>query len=396
MKLSEFNFEYPDALVAQAPLAERDQARLLVWDGRAETKRDSRFANLGGELRTVFSAKADVPILLIVNDSKVYPARIRVRKESGARGEVFILSPQREQDIACLLRPLKKLKTGDALLSEISGQPVFLVAGLNPPRVDNVSGKSTAELMNEFGEMPLPPYIERDPAKVADPSVAAMDKLRYQTVYAKELGSSAAPTAGLHFTSAVLNDCAEKNIVLAGVTLHVGLGTFQPVTADNIHEHEMHSEICTIPRVTMLKIVEHIKNNWPIVFVGTTSLRAVESVFLRALGYSLRDSCQQKRETLAEHIRQGKVNGEMLLKAVDEWIETDLFIRPLDKGFVYRPMCGHGMITNFHQPESTLTMLIASLVGYEQWRTIYSHAIDTQYRLFSYGDSSLLVFPSCT
>ena len=393
MKLSDFQYEFPDELVAQTPLPERDRSRLLVWDGRSGQKNDSVFSRLAGELRSVFSAAGKSPILLLVNDSKVYPARVRIRKESGARGEVLILSPQRDTDISCLLRPAKKLKVGDVLLCESSGRPAFLVKNLNPPLVDNVSGVSLQELMDEQGEMPLPPYIERDPAQISDPSVSAMDRLRYQTVYARHVGSSAAPTAGLHFTSAVLEDCAANQISVCGVTLHVGLGTFQPVKVDNVDEHTMHVEHCTIPTATMQKIIEHAENRWPIVFVGTTSFRAVESVLLNALGWSLKDACLRPGEGLLSLFEKRSVSKDKLMGIANEWIQSDLFIRPSSKTSIYRPVCGDGIITNFHQPESTLVMLISALLGYENWKTLYTHAVTSGYRLFSYGDSSLLIFP---
>lgn len=396
MKLTDFSFEYPEELVAQAPLPERDRSRLLVWDGRFQSRKDSTFVQIASELRNVFAPQSQNPILLIVNDSKVYPARVRVRKESGARGEVFILTPQRENEISCLLRPLKKMRVGDVLLAEHSDQPVFRVTSLSPVLVDNISGRTLMDLMYDSGEMPLPPYIVRDPNKLMNPSVTALDRLRYQTVYARELGSAAAPTAGLHFTPSVIADCNEKNIVIAGVTLHVGLGTFQPVTAQNISEHEMHGELCQIPRTTMLKIIEHLEKDWPIVFVGTTALRTVESVLLNALGFRLNEACIGQRQRLSQSLAQGTVTHEHLIKAADDWIETDLFIRPSNQEFLYTPLCGDGMITNFHQPESTLAMLIASLIGYNHWRELYRYAISERYRLFSYGDSSLLIFPGLT
>lgn len=393
MKLSEFNFNYPEELVAQSPLAERDQARLLVWDGRSGRLSDSVFSGLANNLSELFVDRGSRPILLIVNDSKVYPARIRIKKMSGMRGEVFILTPHREANIACLLRPLKKLKVGDVLCSERGQQPVFRVESLDPPRVENISGISLAELMNSEGEMPLPPYIVRDPSKVADPSLSALDKLRYQTVYARDEGSAAAPTAGLHFTPSVLNDCAQKNIIVAGVTLHVGLGTFQPVTVENINEHDMHEEICCLPQSTLTRIIEHTENGWPIIFVGTTALRTVESVLLRSCGFDLKEATLKKRDVLSQMLSDGRVTKEDLLRISDEWIKTDLFIRPSQRDFVYQPLCGEGIITNFHQPESTLVMLISSLLGYEPWRQLYQHAVTQRYRLFSYGDSSLLIFP---
>lgn len=393
MKLTDFRYEYPEELVAQTPLPERDRSRLLVWDGRTGREKDSVFLRVAEELRSAFSKGGKPPVLLLVNDSKVYPARIRIRKQSGARGEVLVLSPQRQSDISCLLRPVKKLKVGDVLLCESSGRPVFAVKSLNPPLVDNISGVSVQELMDEQGEMPLPPYIVRDPVRINDPSVSALDRLRYQTVYARKVGSSAAPTAGLHFTSGVLEDCEAQQISVHGVTLHVGLGTFQPVNVENVDDHEMHFEHCSVPNSTMKKIIEHVENRWPIVFVGTTSFRAVESVLLSAIGWSLKDACQRPGENLLSMLESGRLPKERLMDIADEWIQTDLFIRPLSLASVYRPMCGDGIITNFHQPESTLVMLISAFLGYGNWKNLYTHAVSSRYRLFSYGDSSLLIFP---
>jgi S-adenosylmethionine:tRNA ribosyltransferase-isomerase len=207
------------------------------------------------------------------------------------------------------------------------------------------------------------------------------------------VGSSAAPTAGLHFTGAVLEDCAANQISICGVTLHVGLGTFQPVNVENLDEHKMHVEHCSVPKTTMLKIIEHVENRWPIVFVGTTSFRAVESVLLSALGWPLKDACLRSGEGLLSLFENRSLTKEKLLVIADEWVQTDLFIRPLSGSSIYRPVCGDGIITNFHQPESTLVMLISALLGYENWKTLYTHAVASRYRLFSYGDSSLLIFP---
>ncbi|NBO38973.1 tRNA preQ1(34) S-adenosylmethionine ribosyltransferase-isomerase QueA [bacterium] len=393
MKLSDFYYEFPEELVAQKPLAERDQARLLCSDDLGDDLQDRNFSELADVIRHRFPIHLFPSVLLIVNDSKVFPARLRVRRKSGARGEVFVLSTKNENEIPCLLRPQKKLRTGEEILSEASGQAVFKIIQLDPPLVANISGLPLGELLACEGEMPLPPYIERDPQKIVDPSVAALDRLRYQTVYARHEGSAAAPTAGLHFTPQVLAACSESGIKMAHVTLHVGLGTFQPVTAENLVEHQMHSELCVIPNSTMQHLIEHLKNGWPVLFVGTTSLRCVESVLLRALDYEIEKACEHERKTLSELFADEPIRiKDTLLESADQWMETRLFVRPVSKQWFYRPLCGNGIITNFHQPESTLVMLIASLVGYDRWKNIYSHAIANRYRLFSYGDSSLLFF----
>lgn len=394
MKTHEFHFDYPEELVAQIPLAERDSARLLFWDAAVSQPQDRIFSELPNVIREKFPASAFPSVLLVVNDSKVYPARMRCKRPSGGRCEVFILSTLSDKDIPCLLRPLKKLRVGEVLLSEEGGKPVFAIQSVDPPRVENISGLPLHELLAQSGEMPLPPYIERDPEKARDPSLSAMDRLRYQTVYARDEGSAAAPTAGLHFTPNVLADCAQNGIKIAPVTLHVGLGTFQPVVANEIDEHLMHHEICSVPQTTMDALIEHTDKGWPIFFVGTTALRCVESVMLKALGFDLATAGQERRTSLAENWSEGSLALIKKLKSASGvWHSTNLFIRPSDRNFLYRTQCGSGIITNFHQPESTLAMLIASLLGYDVWRMLYGHAVDSRYRLFSYGDSSLLLFP---
>ena len=394
MKRTDFNFEYPEELVAQSPLAERDRARLLFWNGHKDLKQDRNFSELPAILREKYPQSKFESILLIVNDSKVFPARMRCKRKSGGRAEVFVLSTQAENDIPCLLRPQKKLRVGEVLFSEESARPAFEIQSLEPPRVKNISGVPLLELLGADGEMPLPPYIERDPEKIFDPSLAALDRLRYQTVYAKDLGSAAAPTAGLHFTPNVLTECDQLGIKLAPVTLHVGLGTFQPVTTEVIEDHKMHNEICYIPSSTMNLLIEHIENSWPIFFVGTTSLRCVESILLKAEGLEVSKAGGQSRLPLSASwkLRQNEIK-EKLNAVAENWHETNLFVRPTSENLIYRPLCGDGIITNFHQPESTLAMLIASLLGYSAWQNLYQHAVTEKYRLFSYGDSSLLLFP---
>jgi S-adenosylmethionine:tRNA ribosyltransferase-isomerase len=394
MNRTKFNFDFPEHLVAQVPLPERDCARLLCWDHPFNQKQDRNFSELPVMLRERFPRSKFDSVLLIVNDSRVYPARMRVTRKSGGSAEVFVLSAQSEEHIPCLLRPQKKLRVGEVLHCEGDGSPVFEITSINPPQVKNISGLVLSELLAARGEMPLPPYIERTPSKLADPSLGAIDKMRYQTVYAKESGSCAAPTAGLHFTPKVIESCSELGISIATVTLHVGLGTFQPVTAEFIHEHKMHEEFFQIPTSTTEQILSHLDHGWPIVFVGTTSLRCVESAFLLAqqidisrAGSSVRDSAKSvwgvKRDAVSSALRA----------ISDHWHKTDLFIQPADENFRYSTQCGDAIVTNFHQPESTLTMLIASLLGYGSWRELYDHAIQSEYRLFSYGDSSLLIFP---
>lgn len=394
MNRKDFHFNFPAELVAQSPLPERDSARLLYWNAEEHKREDRHFSELAQILRERFPQRDFPSILLIVNDSKVFPARVRCRKESGGRAEVFILSTRSENEIPCLLRPQKKMREGEILYVEETGEAVFEVVSLQPPKVKNISGLPLADLLSHVGEMPLPPYIERDPKKVSDPSLHAQDRMRYQTVYAKDLGSAAAPTAGLHFTPAVLEQCSKSGIMISPVTLHVGLGTFQPVTADHIDEHQIHTEICSISSGTMEQLIHHLNQGWPIFFVGTTSFRCVESVLLKMRGIDVAGAGGERRESLRTLWPAHADEWMKEMRSIaDVWHETSLFIRPRTKDFVYLPSCGHGIVTNFHQPESTLAMMIAALLGYEHWRALYQHAVDQKYRLFSYGDSSLLLFP---
>jgi len=394
MNRTKFKYDFPDHLVAQVPLPERDRARLLCWDGHLNQKQDRNFSELPMLLRERFPRAQFESILLVVNDSRVYPARMRVSRKSGGSAEVFVLSDLSDEGIPCLLRPQKKLRLGEVLYSDVDGAPVFEITNMNPAEVKNISTQSLPDLLATCGEMPLPPYIERTPSKLSDPSLGAIDKMRYQTVYARESGSCAAPTAGLHFTPKVIESCSELGITIAPVTLHVGLGTFQPVTAEQIHEHKMHEELFQISVSTTEQILTHLDRGWPIVFVGTTSLRCVESAFLQAQNIDISGAGSSVRTPVKCHwaARRDQVSSALRATA-GQWHKTDLFIQPDNEDFLYSTQCGDGIVTNFHQPESTLTMLIASLLGYRSWRELYEYAVQSEYRLFSYGDSSLLVFP---
>lgn len=394
MKREKFNFEFPEKLVAQTPLPERDSARLLCWEGELQQKQDRNFSELPMLLRERFPRSKFGSVLLILNDSRVYPARMRVNRKSGGSAEVFVLSTRSDGRIPCLLRPQKKLRVGEVLVSGSDNSPFFEIVGMNPPEVKNISGMSLANLLADHGEMPLPPYIERTPNRLSDPSLGALDKMRYQTVYAREMGSCAAPTAGLHFTPKVIESCSELDIAIAPVTLHVGLGTFQPVTAEQIHEHKMHEEIFQIPSSTTEQILNHLNHGWPIIFIGTTSLRCVESAFLLAQGFDLKTAGSFERKSAKSQWAVKREEVSAALRSIsDQWHTTNLFIQPSGEEFLYSTQCGDGIVTNFHQPESTLTMLIASLLGYQSWRQLYDSAIESEYRLFSYGDSSFLIFP---
>lgn len=334
--VSEFDYVLPPELIAQAPLAERSASRLLHV--RQQALDDRHFRDLP-ELLTPGD-------LLVMNDSRVLHARLFGRKETGGEVEVLIERPLGEREALAMVRASKSPKPGSRLrLADAFDVEVLGRAGeffhLRFPE-----GESVVELIERHGALPLPPYIDR--------AAAQADEKRYQTVYAHELGSVAAPTAGLHFDDAVLAALAERGVRRAFVTLHVGAGTFQPVRAEKIEDHQMHRECYTIPAATVEAIAETRARGGRVICVGTTSLRALESA------------------------AQG---GELMAGSG----ETGIFITP---GFDFK--VADGLVTNFHLPRSTLLMLVSALAGITTIRAAYAHAVTERYRFFSYGDAMLL------
>lgn len=380
MKRSLFNYECPEHLIAQSPTDKRENSRLLVYVPEKKIE-DHYFFQLPELLKNFFSLTEQRKLLLIKNNSYVYPARIRIRRKSGARGEVFLLELGNKESYSCLLRPKAKLKIGESLFLDLEEEiPIFEVTDLENPKVRIVQKLSASDIVQKYGEMPLPPYIKRDPKK-NEGIFGETDKHRYQNVYANQdlLGSQAAPTAGLHFSEEIVENLKKCHIETEFVTLHVGLGTFSPVVVDSINDHIMHEEQYFVHTQTVQRIQEFILQKNPIIFVGTTSLRTIES-FMKLVS---------KTEGLSvEH-------PDFFNKALSftgKWHKTNIFIKPKDLVDRYCPAVGDGIITNFHLPESTLVMLISALVGYENWKKIYDHAVKNKYRFFSYGDSSLLLF----
>ena len=245
--------------------------------------------------------------------------------------------------------------------------------------------------------MPLPPYIKRDPQKVSH-HTGELDKERYQTVYSQDelVGSSAAPTAGLHFTENIISQCQLAGAEFVYVTLHVGLGTFFPIQTEMLAAHAMHEEHYYIDKYVASKICEYTLKMYPIFFVGTTSLRTTESFFRKIMGNYFKHHkyfCSESfshEEFLSILAREDFYS--FLNDYTDKWQSTNLFIFPQDKGSIIKPIIGDALITNFHQPESTLAALVAAIMGYDFWKKFYLHAVHHHYRFFSYGDSSLLIF----
>ncbi|HEY9103612.1 tRNA preQ1(34) S-adenosylmethionine ribosyltransferase-isomerase QueA [Chitinimonas sp.] len=335
MQLADFDYHLPEHLIAQFPPKERGGSRLLhlpVGEGLA----DRQFADLPGLLRA-----GD---LLVLNDTRVIKARLFGQKDSGGQVEVMVERVLGEFEALAMVRASKSPKPGGGLVFGERWRATMLERQGEFFRLRFVDPVLT--VLEEAGRLPLPPYIEHQPD--------GADAERYQTVFAREPGAVAAPTAGLHFTEAMLATLAARGISHARLTLHVGAGTFQPVRVENVAEHRMHHERYSIPAETLAAIRETRARGGRVVAVGTTSLRALEA------------SCQQ---------------GELAEPEGD----TDIFITP---GYPFRLV--DVLITNFHLPKSTLLMLVSAFMGYDRMRAAYAHAVQQEYRFFSYGDAMLL------
>ncbi len=337
MQLSDFDYELPEELIAQAPLPSRHRSRLMHLDGLSGAISDHRFEELGN-----FFRPGD---LLVFNDTRVIKARLFGVKDTGGKVEIMIERVLGADKALAMLRASRAPKAGQQVIID-EGMRLDLVS-----REDDLFVIAFPEdvfsILDRFGRVPLPPYIARNPD--------AVDEARYQTVYAAHPGAVAAPTAGLHFDEAMLARLAEAGVASAYVTLHVGAGTFQPVREEDIDRHVMHTEWYRIPDATV-EVLELTKaRGGRICAVGTTSLRALESA---------------ADET-------GRVRGGSA--------ETRLFIRP---GFRFRVV--QRLLTNFHLPRSTLLMLVAAFAGLDNVMLAYRHAVQEQYRFFSYGDAMLL------
>ena len=393
--LREYEYTLPEERIAKFPLEKRDQSKLLHYqNGKIE---HFQFFNLPELLPS--------DTLLVYNDTKVIPARLIFQRESGAKIEIFLLSPVAPTTVIpeimlakfpvtweTMIGNAKKWKDGEILTGRVQmgEKEVILQARLVDRESKLVSFSwndaevAFVDLVEASGEIPLPPYLNRKPEKE--------DKDRYQTVYSKKEGAVAAPTAGLHFTEEVFDELRRKGVQEAQVTLHVSAGTFQPIKVDNVLEHPMHSEQIQVTRETIEKLYLH---SGTVIAVGTTSIRTLESLFW--FGVKL---IEEKGEEffipkLFAYDRRDKVpNKTESLKAILDWMDsrqldsilgqTEIFIFP---GYQYRMI--QGLITNFHQPGSTLILLIATILG-EDWKNVYQEALDQNYRFLSYGDSSLL------
>ncbi|MFB9770160.1 tRNA preQ1(34) S-adenosylmethionine ribosyltransferase-isomerase QueA [Lactiplantibacillus modestisalitolerans] len=341
LTLEDFDYDLPHELIAQTPIKKRDTSRLLELNRQTGAMQDKHFYDILDELNP-----GDA---VVMNNSRVMPARLYgVKPQTGGHAEVLLLHNTEGDEWETLMKPAKRAKVG----TEISFGDGQLTATVTAEKEDGIRmikfhyDGIFMEILERLGETPLPPYIKE---KLDDPD-------RYQTVYAKENGSAAAPTAGLHWTKELLQKVQDKGVKLVYITLHVGLGTFRPVEEDNIEDHKMHSEFYRLDEEAAKTLNEVRRNGGRIIATGTTSIRTLETIGT-------------------------KFNGE--IKADSGW--TDIFIKP---GYDWKVV--NAFITNFHLPKSTLVMLVAAFTGRDLILKAYQHAIDERYRFFSFGDAMFI------
>lgn len=340
MKTHDFWFDLPEELIAQTPLQQRDSSRLLKLDRATGAVEHRHFYDILEYLQP-----GDC---LVMNDSRVLPARLLGHRPTGGAVEVLLLRDLGDKKWECLCKPGRKMQVGNEVIfgdGELSATVTEVKEDGNRVVEFHYEG-IFLEVLERLGKMPLPPYIKAE----------LQDQERYQTVYSREVGSAAAPTAGLHFTNELLEKIRAKGVKTAFVTLHVGLGTFRPVKAENILEHHMHSELCMMSAETAAILNETKQNGGRVICVGTTSCRTLESL----------------------------VNEDGSFEAKSKW--TEIFIYP---GYTFKAM--DGLITNFHLPESTLVMLVSAFAGREHVLAAYDEAVKERYRFFSFGDAMCIL-----
>jgi S-adenosylmethionine:tRNA ribosyltransferase-isomerase len=396
IRIEEYQYDLPAERIAKYPLAQRDASKLLLF--RQNNVSEDTYSNLAQYI--------PAGALMLFNNTKVIPARLHMAKPTGGIVEIFCLEPLGELSFEmakhgecewkCLVGGAKKWKEG----------PVSATWGTNTDQIHQLSAEviergsthfsikfrwqpaefTFAEVLSSIGQIPLPPYLDREAEE--------LDRERYQTIYADLEGSVAAPTAGLHFTQAVFAELENKNIDLDYVTLHVGAGTFKPVSAATIGHHDMHAEYFDVSRDLLQKLTSAHQAQRPVVAVGTTTLRTLESLYL--MGCKLIDNPNLDRETLeirqwdAYELDREGIPVEKALQALLTWLEASQFERLVAKtqlliapGYPVKMITG--LCTNFHQPGSTLLLLVAALVG-EEWKNMYQYALDHEFRFLSYGD----------
>ena len=400
--IDEYNYPLPDERIAKYPLAKRDASKLLVYNNQKITE-------------SVFSSVSDfLPhnALLVYNNTRVIQARLLFKKDTGASIEVFCLEPLQPADYAqslgsttecvwkCMIGNLKKWKEGKLSKQiELAGEKCTFTAERHQTEGNTHSVKFSwdnaaihfADILENAGELPIPPYLHR--------KTEESDLTTYQTVYSKIKGSVAAPTAGLHFTEDVFDSLKPKQITIEEVTLHVGAGTFQPVKTRDIAEHHMHTEVISVQRSTIENLLKQLGN---IIAVGTTSVRTLESLYYIGRQVQEGTGTGEGKENMELSVSQWEpyenneeVSTSDALQSLLDYMyennlttlhaETQIMIKP---GYKFRVV--DGMITNFHQPKSTLLLLVSAFVG-GNWKQIYDYALENDFRFLSYGDSSLLM-----
>jgi S-adenosylmethionine:tRNA ribosyltransferase-isomerase len=394
--MSDFGYELPEEKIARYPLEKRDASKLLVWEsGKIQ---EGHYNGIGNFLPK--------PSLLVFNNSRVVEARMFFQKPTGGQIEIFCLEPHAEQSVAdgmrqtksvlwiCLIGGASKWKRQQILIKEF-GQ-IRLEARFIEKRTDDFviefswtpSELSFESILHQLGSIPLPPYLKR--------SADFSDAERYQTVYAEESGSVAAPTAGLHFNEQLIQSLADKGIEPLYITLHVGAGTFMPVKTNKLSEHRMHEEFIEVRAVNIEKLIS--KLDGPIIAVGTTSLRTLETFYWLGLKISKHKNISAEELFLEQdypYLETDKISTAEALKHLLDWLKTkpegklntktQLFIVP---GYSFKIV--GGLITNFHQPHSTLLLLVAAFIG-PSWKSAYRFALEHGYRFLSYGDGCLFL-----
>lgn len=395
IRISDYNYPLPDHRIAKHPLAAREQCKLLCY-------------KVGGEISEghFYDVPAVLPekAMLVYNNTRVINARLRFRKSTGSTIEIFCLEPVAPCDYQlifqttqsctwlCLVGNSKRWKQGPLTQEiEVDGKTVTLEANRGERRGNSFEiefswngGVTFASILEAIGEIPIPPYLNR--------GTESTDSADYQTVYSHIDGSVAAPTAGLHFTDEVLAECDKRGITRRELTLHVGAGTFQPVKNENIGEHEMHHEFISVQRSLL---VDLINAEGPVVAVGTTSVRTLESLYYVGQVLETNPDADEEMLTVKQWMPYStpcEISTKKALQNVVDYLDrhhaeaymgsTQLMIAP---GFQYRIISG--MITNFHQPQSTLLLLVSAFVGVDHWRAIYDYALDHDFRFLSYGDA---------
>lgn len=395
IRISDYNYPLPDHRIAKHPLAAREQCKLLCY-------------KVGGEISEghFYDVPAVLPekAMLVYNNTRVINARLRFRKSTGSTIEIFCLEPVAPCDYQlifqttqsctwlCLVGNSKRWKQGPLTQEiEVDGKTVTLEANRGERRGNSFEiefswngGVTFASILEAIGEIPIPPYLNR--------GTESTDSSDYQTVYSHIDGSVAAPTAGLHFTDEVLAECDKRGITRRELTLHVGAGTFQPVKSENIGEHEMHHEFISVQRSLL---VDLINAEGPVVAVGTTSVRTLESLYYVGQVLETNPDADEEMLTVKQWMPYStpcEISTKKALQNVVDYLDrhhaeaymgsTQLMIAP---GFQYRIISG--MITNFHQPQSTLLLLVSAFVGVDHWRAIYDYALDHDFRFLSYGDA---------